>query len=136
MSCRFQMVVVLVCVALCAGCNHDEKDDMTILADVRGTVTFCGAPANAEVIFEPQSDREFKSGRPSSAVTDANGEFFLYQTSDQAGTTPGKHRVAIKVYGIAGRDLTTAAAGTALMSTRLVREVKPGRNRFDFVLTF
>ena len=128
--------LMLLAVLLLCGCSNAKSAKDGGLADVRGTVTFCGAPADAEIIFEPIGDKEYSGGRPSTAATDDDGEFVLFQSSEQLGVKPGENRISIKVYGIADREITRAAPGTTLMSTQLTRTVKPGENRFDFVLTF
>ncbi len=134
MSRDFWIAATLACVVV--GCTAGGNSKSEDLADVRGTVTFCGAPANAELIFEPIGSAQFSGGRPSSAVTDENGEFILYHSSDQKGSKTGENRISIKIHGIAGREITRSAPGTALLSTWLVRDVKPGQNQFHFVLTF
>ena len=74
-------------VMVVVGCGRNELG----LVPVEGVVTLDGQPlADARVIFRP-----FEGGRPSSGVTDADGNFKLVYSEDQTGALPGKHHVSV-----------------------------------------
>jgi hypothetical protein len=66
-------------------------------APVSGKVTLNGKPlANALVVFNPiPKEGTSEAGPGSIGTTDANGEFTLRVSPDQAGALVGKHRVGI-----------------------------------------
>jgi len=90
----FQFIAIFTVVVLIAGCGGGGKKLSTI--EVTGTVTYNGAPlSGASVTFAPVSEGQ---GNPAYGRTDAAGHYTL-QTSRgnvDAGTTPGKYRVAIR----------------------------------------
>ena len=73
-------------ITLALGCGTDNPD----VVPVSGTVTRNGKPVpNVEVYFQPSQ------GRPSYAVTDAQGKFELGYTREQNGALIGNHTVYI-----------------------------------------
>ena len=93
---------------------------------VRGRVTLDGAPVEgATLTFKP------KNGKPSKAVTNAQGEYEL-----KAGTVCGKHRVSI-VKGAKEKDAQAKELIPEKFNQRSVLEVevKPGQNTIKFDLT-
>ena len=84
--CRSAIGALLFSV-LFAGCGAGGPT----LFDVSGTVTYKGQPVqDLQVFFVPEV------GRPSTAITDAQGHFALKYTSDQKGALAGKHRVYVE----------------------------------------
>jgi hypothetical protein len=82
-SSDFRMVVLAA--VLVSGCGQSSP-----LIPVTGSVTLDGEPLpKAHVLFRPQN------GRPSFAVTDANGKYALQYTSQSMGAVPGKHVVCV-----------------------------------------
>ena len=126
----------LLCPALyfLAGCAGSDNS----LANVTGRVTFYGLPADAEVIFEPQESDGSANGRPATAFTDDNGYFTLYLTAEDEGVTIGRHQVSIKIFRWKnGGEVELFGAGVAAIKTaRLIRQVRPGKNHFDFLIGY
>lgn len=110
----------------CSG-NQDGAPD---LVKVTGVVTSQGKPVNnVQVLFEPQAEAGASRGK-----TDEDGKFELYYTLDQAGATPGKHRVQFRLQdeeadpNIVPKKLTIGAEGIPV-------DVTPeGPNEFQFDL--
>jgi len=121
--------------ALIAGCGHTSG---VPLANVSGRATFYGRPVPIEIIFQPETDDRQLAGRPSVAVTDADGYYTLGFTQEEQGAVIGRQRVTLKVLPFAdgGEPATMTEAVTPLKTTRVLREVRPGNNRFDFALTY
>lgn len=75
----------LILAASLVGCGYGN------VAPVTGTVTLDGEPlADALVRFQP-----VEGGRPSTATTDAQGNYTLRYTQKQEGAERGKHRVFV-----------------------------------------
>lgn len=71
------------------GCGRSDT-----LTPVRGRVFFCGQPlAGGTIVFTPDLERG-GHGSLACGEIDAEGRFSLH-TGDQAGATPGWHRVTI-----------------------------------------
>lgn len=86
------LVALLLVAAGCSGGSEVE------IAPVTGQVTLDGKPlADAQVIFRPEK------GRPSTAITDTDGNYALQYSRDQAGALLGPHRVEIHT-AVEGRD--------------------------------
>ena len=134
------IVFLLACVSmlLAGGCGRRDES----LADVHGDVTFCGQPAEAEVLFEPLGDSGKSSGHPSTATTDASGGFRLSFSDELSGAKIGRHRVTIRVHRLpkpSGSESKSGSAGEAvgpLKVAQMIREVRSGSNQFHFRLTF
>jgi len=110
--------------------------DSPSLGEVSGTVTLDGQPyANAQVEFAPQE------GRPSSGVTDENGQYELTFSPDAKGALLGKHTVRISTVQQStsdrGQDPKFKERIPAKFHSRttLVAEVVAGDNSHDFTLT-
>ena len=85
--CRFSLHMSVAVAIVIAGCG----DGRPPLVSVRGVVKLDGKPvAHAEVMFVPRP-----GGRPSSAVTNADGEFELESFREGDGALIGTHDVAI-----------------------------------------
>ncbi|NLF68974.1 MAG: carboxypeptidase regulatory-like domain-containing protein [Candidatus Anammoximicrobium sp.] len=80
-----------VAVAALLGCGGTSGPE---LGKVKGTVTQKGKPlADVDVMFLPER------GAPSSAKTDAAGNFELKFNDGRPGAVPGKHQVLITIPG-------------------------------------
>lgn len=122
-----------MCTAGFFGCQRTSAD----LADVSGVVTFHGLPYSADVLFEPLDDKQQRTGRPSSASTDAQGRFTLNFTPEAKGALVGPHRVTVKIMKPATQHGTNTAthAWSQLKTVRLLRQVRGGNNEFVFALS-
>jgi hypothetical protein len=129
-----------VCVAVLlpqVGCGKRDES----LAEVRGDVTLCGLPVIAEILFEPFPEPGKSSGRPSTAVTDAQGRFRMMQEPSVPGARIGRHRVSVRVQRLVADDQplqlpeTPEGISGHLKGTQLSREVRSGHNEFHFRLT-
>lgn len=106
------------------GCGRGDRPP---LGTVRGTVTVDGEPlAGAVVIFEAEGVR------PSTGVTDERGRYELTYLRDIQGAVVGTHTVRIATVA-EGRSVDEMP-GLHDRVSGLQREVKPGRNVFDFDL--
>ncbi len=86
---RLIAVGLLIAACLFAGCGR--KNDLGVVP-TSGTVTHNGQPvADLFLNFEPAS------GRPSWALTDANGQFNAVYTSHLPGVLPGECRVWVTI---------------------------------------
>lgn len=121
---------------VCAGCGGSSG---VTLAPVSGFVTFYGRPVRAEILFEPEVPVNQKSGgRASTAISDNRGHYVLSYTQRERGATIGPHRVIVKVlpYADSGEPSTFQDATKPLKLAHLVRQVRAGKNRFDFALSY
>jgi hypothetical protein len=121
-----------------ASCSSEVE-----LAEVTGRVTFHGAPARAEIFFTPAESKKGYSGRPSTAYSDANGEFSLTYDGSRAGAVVGKHNVVIRILPAAGGEPASGDdegefedANRTVKTVQLVRQVKRAANHFEFLITF
>lgn len=79
--------LLLLGLCVCAGCGGESGPE---LFAVTGTVTLNGKPLpNAELTFQPED------GAPSSAKTDADGQYELMYSRGQSGALGGSHTVSI-----------------------------------------
>jgi len=119
---RTYVPVALLLAAL--GCGRGERPP---LGTVSGTVTFDGEPlVGAVVIFEPDG------ARASTGVTDERGCYELTYLRDIKGAVVGRHTVRIAT--VAEEMPLDDMPGLHERVSGLPREVKPGRNVFDFDL--
>jgi len=105
------------------------------LGTVTGIVTLDGKPlADAQVTFQP------KGGSPSVATTDSAGHYELEYTRDKPGAVVGNHIVRILTQTTStdesGNEIQVPQRVPEIYNYRsaMIREVKPGENRFDFKL--
>jgi hypothetical protein len=108
-----------------AGCNKSNQN----LAPVSGRVTLDGKPqASTKVIFQPDGEKSPSMGR-----TDNDGRYQLGYKRGVEGGMVGWNTVRIET-------ATAVTHGPQLIPARyndqseLRREVKPGKNTFDFEL--
>lgn len=89
------VAVVVLAIVGCSAGPGDQPD----LGSVTGVVTLDGKPLwKAKVEFEPAS------GRPSSGVTNAKGEYELVYSPDEKGAKVGKHTVRITTFAVGEGD--------------------------------
>ena len=90
------------------------------------------------LVFEPQESDGSANGRPATAFTDDNGYFTLYLTAEDEGVTIGRHQVSIKIFRWKNDgEVELFGAGVAAIKTaRLIRQVRPGKNHFDFLIRY
>jgi hypothetical protein len=90
-----------------------------------GTVTFNGKPADqAEVIFTPTT------GRPASAVTDAQGRFRMSTLKEGDGAVPGEHVVSIAEYYPPGKTPPMPPVGQTIPSRYPAKYGDPTQSPF------
>jgi hypothetical protein len=121
---RFVTLVVLAGgVAGCGGDTGDRPD----LGQVTGTVTLDGKPLSGVIIhFKPEV------GRAATATTDTGGHYQLEYRYRVSGAPVGKNTVSFAwPMGAAGSWAIPEKYGSG---SKLVREVEPGSNAFDFEL--
>jgi hypothetical protein len=124
--------VSLIVALSVTGCGSDGPERGV----VTGKVTLNGDPLpGADVEFQPED------GSPSYGTTDDRGRYDLMYTRDKRGAMLGEHTVRIMT-----STTTTDTQGEEVRvpqqvppkynaRTQLTRDVRPGRNRFDFELT-
>lgn len=129
--------IVLSTVPMLAGIIGCSGDGIP-LAEVTGRVTFNGQPAPAEIFFQPHDAEGNTTGRPSIARADDDGEFRVSFTASRRGAVVGQHRISVNVLRRRdGEEPRTYHEATAPLKTvKLERMVKPGRNHFDFAITY
>ena len=124
-------VVVAIALGLTAiGCG---RSDLPELGLVSGTVTLDGkAFPNAMVQFHSEA-----GGRPGTGTTDSEGHYELVYTTGAKGAKVGPNRVEITTMWPDGepppgeKERIPAEYNSA---STLKKDVKPGRNTFDFEL--
>ncbi len=114
------------------GCGGDGPER----GIVTGKVTLNGAPLpGADVEFQPEE------GSPSYAMTDDKGRYDLMYTRDKRGAMIGEHTVRIMTpttgTDTQGNEIRVPQQVPPKYNagSTLTREVKPGRNSYDFELT-
>jgi hypothetical protein len=124
---RFAKITILFA-ALHGVCGCGGSNSPDLAEDVTGRVTLNGRPVQeAIVVFEPQN------GRPSTGVTDAEGNFSLNFSPTDKGAIPGQHTVRIsKMDGEAGDELIPVKYNASSALTENV--TKDGSNTFVFDL--
>ena len=130
----FAAGLMLVVLAGCGGRATSRE-----VVAVRGTVTIDGKPLpDALVEFEPQS------GRPSSAVTDAQGNYELLYSQSKKGAVAGTHTVKITTGKeqivqegkVVQKAISETIPAQYNASSQLTAEVVPGKPLdFKFELT-
>ncbi|WP_437194285.1 carboxypeptidase regulatory-like domain-containing protein [Planctomicrobium sp. SH527] len=126
---------VVIAFLFSSGCSGNSAGHPDVGA-VSGVVTLDGAPlADAIVEFSPES------GRPSSALTDAEGRYSLTYLDNVSGALLGTHTVRIST----GRYATQPDGSSIPVPEKLpakyhekstiTKEVKARMNQFDFELT-
>ncbi|MCP4785285.1 MAG: carboxypeptidase regulatory-like domain-containing protein [Fuerstiella sp.] len=118
-----------------SGCGGGS--DLPELGTVQGKVTVGGQPlATATVSFSPVTE-----GRPSSGVTDKNGEYSLLYTVDIQGALIGQHRVTIQEnateeesYEEGASESETGKSPASSSDESLMFEVQAGSNVANFEL--
>ena len=133
MDARWIALGMLVCGV--AGCQPSSG---VPLGRVTGQVYFYGLPAQAELLFQPVSDADVPTGRPSTAFTDSSGRYDLNFTEAERGAQLGRHVVTVKIAADSdfAASLDREPTIAAIRVTRLVRHVQAGKNTFDFALSF
>ncbi len=116
------------------GCSGDGIQ----LAEVTGQVTFNGQAAPAEIFFQPRDAQGKTTGRPSTARAADDGGFRLFFTSTRPGAVVGPHRVSVNILHRRDGDepRTYREAVAPVKTVHLERTVNPGRNHFDFAITY
>lgn len=120
-STRSWAVVAAVSCTFLSSCT-DSGDFGT----VTGKVTLDGQPlANAQVDFTPVS-----GGRPSTAVTDDDGDYELKYTMKQDGAESGEHTVSVSTYEISDGEVTRPELVPEKynLKTTLTKTVESGSN--------
>lgn len=123
---RYALGLLLVLTA--AGCSGPSN-----MGTVKGTVTLDGRPlAHAVVFFQPEQ------GRPSSAITDSSGSYYLMYTNKIEGALVGRHIVHIRTEMDAMEDRPAVKEylpDRYHENSELKAEVKSGANEIDFDLS-
>ncbi len=133
---RHVAMIVLVCVAVggagwwLAGRVVGTSRKLPPLGQVTGVVLLNGEPlVGADVIFRPiPPPGEMAPGSASFGRTDENGLYELMYLKDVPGAVVGKHRVEI-IPSLRSRIMLPPEYNER---SKLVREVKPGRNVINF----
>jgi hypothetical protein len=112
-------------------------------AEVSGTVKLNGKPvADGAINFFPTEGTK----GPEAGVKITEGKYHIPRST---GPVVGKNRVVLTEFGLTGREMQdpTAPPGTVMKergnimppeassNSTLVREVKPGKNEFDFEIS-
>jgi hypothetical protein len=111
----------------CLGCGGGGK-----VATVTGKVTLGGKPLpNATVSFSPK-----EGGRPSTGVTDEDGDYELRYTAKEDGAEIGEHVVRVSTFEESDGTITSPERVPAQynVSTTLVKKVEPGSNEINLDL--
>ena len=122
----------LILALFLTGCGSDGPERGV----VTGRVTLNGEPLeNADIEFQPDE------GSPSYGMTDGKGWYDLMYTRDKRGAMVGEHTVRITTSttdtDVRGNDVAIPQRVPPKYNAQseLLREVKPGRNKFNFELT-
>src|SRR5262245_18949006 len=116
--------VFLTGLLLLPGCGEGT------MAPVKGRVLCDGKPVGqASVIFSPvpKSEADKEPGKPATGQTDAEGNYVLSTYKPFDGAHVGEHQVTVTL------EVTNPAR--CKLSTKVVKEVKPGNNEVDIELT-
>ncbi len=122
----------LILALLLTGCGSDGPER----GIVTGEVTLNGEPLQgADIEFQPDE------GSPSYGMTDRKGRYDLMYTRDKRGAMIGEHTVRITTSttdtDARGNEVAVPQRVPPKYNARseLTRQVKPGKNKFDFELT-
>ena len=132
-SAALPAVMVVAVVASVSGCRNDDVE----LVEVTGNVTLDGEPLpEATVRFLPIVTGD-EPARPSSAVTNDEGEFALGYSTTKQGARLGNYRVYISTFrnpepGLPGKPETVPLCYNK--ETTLTEEVTPEQHEFTFNL--
>lgn len=128
------LLLLALAVGSIPGCS--SRSDIPALGEVTGTVTLDGAPLEgATVTFAPPK------GRPSTGMTNQQGQFMLDYAAGYQGAMIGNHTVRISTERYTENpDGTTdffkeTVPATFNSRSTLTADVKPGENTFDFELS-
>jgi hypothetical protein len=111
----------LVLIVLIAGCGKSGPE----IAPVSGRITVDGQPmGNVDIVFQPEDSRSPSFGR-----TDKDGHYTLGYNKNVQGALVGWHGVGISVSSEVVRN------APHIKNDKLRREVKSGKNEFDFDAT-
>lgn len=123
-------ILCAVAILLVAGCGSSD------IGRVTGKITIDGAPLqNASVYFYPEP-----TGRPSSGMTDEQGQYDLVYTRGVNGAQIGEHRVEISTAGMSGGtggyggDSKETVPARYNVKSDLKVAVEGGSNVHDFTL--
>lgn len=106
------------------GCNNGDRPP---LGYVKGNVKIDGQPLSGVIVtFAPEE------GRPGVGVTDKDGNYELKYTASAKGTKVGNSTVTFA--GQTGVAASHAIPAKYQSGTEFQREVKSGRNEFNFEL--
>lgn len=116
--------VLVFALLFAAGCSRGD------FGEVSGKVNFGGKPfAGATLEFQPDD------GSPSYGKTNDKGEYSLSYSGERSGAEVGNHTVRITGYNERiSRRMKEPIPARFNSESELKREVKPGRQRFDFDL--
>ncbi|MFC1597648.1 carboxypeptidase regulatory-like domain-containing protein [Planctomycetota bacterium] len=120
----------LIVFLLATGCGDGGPER----GNVTGKVTLDGKPLEgADLEFQPTE------GSPSYGTTNPDGKYKLMYTRDKKGAMVGEHTVRITTSTTAtdenGNEIRVPQQVPPEYSREgVVKEVKPGRNKFDFDL--
>lgn len=85
---KVKAFLLLICIAVLTGCS----DDTPPLGSLTGKLMMDGKPfANGSLVFSPDG-----GGRPSVAISDAEGNFQAYYLKGKPGALPGTHSVSFE----------------------------------------
>lgn len=87
---RFSLLILTLAMWGCGGADRPR------LVEVRGSVTFNGAPLEgAQIAMLLTDSKDPKYGRPARAISNAQGEFVPSSYGDEPGIPTGKYKVAV-----------------------------------------
>ncbi|TWU25183.1 hypothetical protein Pla52o_14810 [Novipirellula galeiformis] len=122
-------ILCAVVAAFVVGCGG--RSDQPDLGLVTGLVTVDGAPAESLLVtFIPEN------GRPSTGVTNAQGQYELEYIGDSKGAKLGHHLVRITTLDIGepNRPTRELISSKYNAQSELTAEVKAEDNKIDFAL--
>ncbi|QEF98335.1 hypothetical protein Mal15_23870 [Stieleria maiorica] len=125
------LAAILVLAVLQTGCDSSPK-----LGQVTGVLTMDGEPVkNGSIEFVPSG-----GGRPSLALTDAEGRYTAYYLPNVPGALPGKHRIRFEIAkakpgdpGLVRPKGKGRPTGEVTLEPSTI-EVVAGENQVDFKL--
>ena len=134
LSFRPRMPLLVLVLAFSAGCNSGPR------ASVEGKVSYDGETVDKGGIAFIPVEKDAGTLRATGPIHDGR-----YHLDNQGGPTPGKYRVEIhwrkktgkKVPGEGGQPRDEAVPGIPAKyntESKLIVDVRPGRNTFDFAL--